>query len=303
MPDFSVDQILGWADAHHQRTGQWPHTDAGPVEEAAGESWCAVDSALIRGSRGCPGGFSLAELLSRERGVRNPGNVPKLTPKQILAWADAHYRRTSRWPTVDGGPIPEAPGENWQALDAALRCGTRGLRGGTSLPRLLTRYRGRRNHLDLPPLSKKRILAWADAHFQRTGKWPNRNSGPVQEAPDENWSAINQALEKGVRGLPPGSSLPKLLAKKRGVRNPAQLPPLTDEQIVEWARHHRERTGSWPTRQSGPIVDAPQETWSGVAWALRLGKRGLAGGRALRALLKTVETSASKSSAMRPNQR
>ena len=46
LPPLTPVEILGWADAHHQRTGQWPNRDAGRIVEAPGETWKAVDSAL-----------------------------------------------------------------------------------------------------------------------------------------------------------------------------------------------------------------------------------------------------------------
>jgi hypothetical protein len=71
-----------------------------------------------------------------------------------------------------------------------------------------------RNPNGLPLLSKRKILAWADAHFQRTGTWPLPTSGPVVDAPGENWRAINQSLYTGFRGLQGGISLKRLLIAK-----------------------------------------------------------------------------------------
>jgi hypothetical protein len=71
----------------------------------------------------------------------------------------------------------------------------------------VTGHRGRR-----PTLTAEQILAWADAHYGRTGKWPNLYTGPVADAPGENWSAIDYALRRGHRGLPGDSSLSWLLA-------------------------------------------------------------------------------------------
>jgi hypothetical protein len=62
-----------------------------------------------------------------------------LTTARILAWADAHYRRTGAWPKQSSGAVTDAPGETWSALDFALRYSTRGLPGGDSLARLLRR--------------------------------------------------------------------------------------------------------------------------------------------------------------------
>jgi hypothetical protein len=46
-------------------------------------------------------------------------------------------RRTGRWPTADDGAVGSADDERWSSLDQALRVGVRGLRGGTSLSRIL----------------------------------------------------------------------------------------------------------------------------------------------------------------------
>jgi hypothetical protein len=64
-----------------------------------------------------------------------------------------------------------------------------------------------------PPLSEAQILAWADAHHARTGRWPGAHSGPVREAPSLTWLAVNGALYKGLRGLRRGDSLARLLVR------------------------------------------------------------------------------------------
>jgi hypothetical protein len=117
-----------------------------------------------------------------------------------------------------------------------------------------------------PPLTVDQVLAWADAHHACTGQWPTRRSGPVIGAPGETWANVNQALAKGLRGLP-RSSLACLLADYRGVRYRWKGSRLTVQQVVAWARAHRRRTGKWPTQWSGPIPEAPGETWQGAAQA------------------------------------
>jgi hypothetical protein len=64
-----------------------------------------------------------------------------LTALQILGWADAHRAATGSWPTVTSGPVAGVAGENWAAVNAALRLGMRGLPGADSLARLLRRER------------------------------------------------------------------------------------------------------------------------------------------------------------------
>jgi hypothetical protein len=289
-PGLSREQILSWADALHERTGQWPNIESGNIAGADGETWRAVDKALRCGYRELPSGSSLAKLLAEERGVRGRASLPQLSRKMILAWADAHYERTQTWPNAGTGAIPEAPQETWQAVNSALRNGSRGLRVHSSLARLLVRYRGKRNHLSQPPLSEKSILAWADAHLQRTGKWPNVNSGPVVDALGETWRLIDQALRQGHRQLEGRSSLLQLLVKNRGVRNPQRPPHLTDEIILYWAELHYQRMGTWPKYDSGPIWRGGGETWAQVDYALRHGKRKLLGGSSLAKFLASQES-------------
>jgi hypothetical protein len=285
LPRLTVEQILAWADAHHARMGRWPVIESGPIPEAPGEVWSAIQGALSLGARGLPGGSSLARLLAEHRGRRNQKDQPSLTEEQILGWADAHHNRTGAWPTAKSGPIPEAPGATWSAIQAALQQGSRGLPSGSSIARLLARHRGVRNIANLPSLTINHILTWADAHFAGTGKWPAATAGPVHEAPGEKWAAIDAALMTGCRGLSGGSSLAKLLAEHRGVRNRNAPPLLTIEQILTWADAHQQRTGNWPTRASGPVDAASGETWSRIGAALSSGLRSLPGGTTLAQLL------------------
>ena len=284
-PALYLSQILAWADAYHKRHGPWPTLYSGPIPGSPGVNWRQVDSALRLGLRGLPGGSSLAQFLAEQRGVRNLSHLPRLTVKEVLAWADEHHRHTGEWPHTEAGPIDGTDGEKWKGIDYALRLGTRGLAGGSSLSQLLARHRGVRNIQHLPRLTVKQILAWADADHRRTGTWSNSKSGPIPKAPGETWSAVNAALRLGRRGLPGGSSLARLLAANRGVRNPKQLPRLAVNKVLAWARAHRRRTGQWPTRTSGPIPGTA-ETWSAVNAALMMGCRGLPAGLTLRQLFR-----------------
>lgn len=285
LPPLTETQILAWAEAHKARTGCWPARDSGTIPDSGGEKWLSVENALRLGLRGLPAGSSLARLLAEHRGVRNRKRLPPLTEKAILRWADAWHARTGDWPHGRSGPIPEAPGETWTAVNMALLHGLRGMPGNSSLALLLAEKRGVRNVWSLPKLSYEQILAWADAHQQRTGKWPHAESGPIPEAPGETWVAVHHALQRGSRGLPGGLSLAELLAEERGVRNRANLPPLRRRIILQWPVSFHQRTGHWPTVESGPIPEAPGDSWGTIDEALRHGRRGLRGGSSLARLL------------------
>src|SRR5690242_6336598 len=112
-----------------------------------------------------------------------------------------------------------------------------------------------------PPLTVAQILAWADDHYRRTGGWPKEDSGPVPANLNEKWMNVANALRLGLRGLPGRDSLAKLLDRERGVRNVRDLPRLTEGVILLWATAHQQRTGSWPTEDSGPITGTNGEVW------------------------------------------
>jgi hypothetical protein len=243
---------------YHERTGDWPISESGSIHEVSGETWSAIHVALSQGHRGLPGGSSLAKLFAEYRNVRNTGNLAPLTFEQILRWADTFHQGSGKWPSQNSGEIHGVPGETWSAIHQALRAGVRGLPGGSSLAALLAEHREVRNKGDLPPLRVEQILEWADAHYERTGQWPNENSGPVHGAPGETWGAVNQGLIKGGRGLHGGPSLASMLAEHRGSRNRMSLPVLTVEQILEWADAHKSLTDIWPTKSSGPV---PRDKW------------------------------------------
>jgi len=59
--------------------------------------------------------------------------------------------------------------------------------------------------------------------------------------------------------------------------------------VIQWAKAHYRHTESWPTSKSGPVEDAPGETWANVNWALRDGYRGLPGGQSLSSILQKVK--------------
>ena len=98
-----------------------------------------------------------------------------------------------------------------------------------------------------PVLHIADVLRWADAHHDRTGKWPETKSGELFDAPNEKCANIDQALRMGFRGFVGGSSLARLLAKHRNNRNRKQLPKYSCRKILSWADAHHKETDSWPS--------------------------------------------------------
>jgi hypothetical protein len=67
------------------------------------------------------------------------------------------------------------------------------------------------------PLTEAQILAWAQAHYARVGRWPHHGSGRVIGVPGQSWGGVNEALRRGLRGLPGGDSLAQLLNRHRAL--------------------------------------------------------------------------------------
>jgi hypothetical protein len=272
LADLREKDILKWADDHKQQTGEWPRHSSGVIPGPT-ETWSGVNQALYLGKRGLRGSSSLSSLLAEHGRKRNPMDLAELTERQVLAWADAHEKKTGRWPTAKSGPVAGAD-ETWSGISWALLSGRRGLRQ-QSISQLLARHGRKRNAMALPPLTYAKILARADQQRAVKKKWPKRNSGVI-EGTAERWSYVDVALKQGNRGLPGGSSLVQLLTERRGVRPGRLLPPLSIETILAWADRHYRQHGSWPLARSGAIPGS-EETWKSVSNALSHGQRGLSG--------------------------
>ena len=285
-PKLSIDDILRWADVHHAAHGEWPTPDSGSIPGNEFDTWQSIDRALNLGTRGLPERTSLARLLAKHRGYRNRKDLTPYSVHQILDWADRWHGDFGSWPGKASGAVPYASGETWNAVDTALVKGGRGMPGGDSLTGLLVRSRGIQSNQYRPSLELTQILFWADEHHLRYGKWPTVDAGIIPNSQRDTWRTIDEALRKGLRGIPGGSSLARLLATYRGRRNRHDLPPYSVAQILDWAdRWHRE-FGTWPRNKLGAIPYAPGETWMAVEVALRNGQRGLPGGSSLAKLLK-----------------
>jgi hypothetical protein len=284
LPPLTVAKILAWADAHHAAHGRWPTLESGVVEASPGEDWSRIDYALEVGSRGLPGGSSLSRQIREHRGLPVLTAPTRLTLEQVLSWMKEYRAATGRWPSVESGPVPGAPeGLTWKAINQIAMRGHRGLPKGMSLAQLRHEHLEPRPHR--PELRVAQILAWADAHHARWGRWPHARSGRIEGTACETWTIIAQRLDEGGRGLPGGQNLTLLLMEHRGFRSQFYRPRLSMEQILAWADAHHAVHGTWPGSTSGPIEGSDGDTWGAVNIALAMGGRGLPGGSTLVQLL------------------
>ena len=185
--------------------GRWPSSSSGSID-GSNDTWNAVDNALRRGIRGLPGNSSLPKLLGRQK-------RPPLTKEWIVEQAIIHHEATGKWPSRNSGPLLGIADESWLHIDNALRNRSRGLTDSTTLSRFLESHGLKRRPL---PLTTSWIAEQAIAFHKRNGEWPKTNSGKVCESVEDTWSIVNQALRKGSRGLPGGSSLKQFVSKLKG---------------------------------------------------------------------------------------
>ncbi len=259
---LSIRRVLWLADRYHDHYGKWPKTVSGRVDFGSGFTWQAVDRWLRDGSRGLPGGISLADLLAEHRGARKRAMASDFDVESILAKADSYYKKHAKWPKFNSGPVSGWPGETWQKVNSALSKGIRGLHGGSTLTQLLYERRGADMFAWAPRLTYDKILAWVDSHYAFTNKWPHDRDGEIADAPSETWLGVNFAMVRGTRGLEPGLSLAALLQQKRGIRSKRYAPGLNTETILKWADAYYERTGKWPVSNSGGLVESPDDSWN-----------------------------------------
>jgi len=185
------------------------------------EDWLQVRTSQIKkyGAGALLAEFgALAERLAEclpQLDFRKKRVVRPLAREQILAWADAHFRRTGKWPTKGSGRIPGTR-ETWYKIDTALSFGFRGHPGGTKLTDLLAAERGVRHRNKPPALNQTTIRSWIETWHARTGEWPNCRSGAIPESGGETWAAVANAFTRGNRGLAPGLTLERFVVGVRG---------------------------------------------------------------------------------------
>ncbi len=151
-PRLTERQILEWIDAYYKKYRDWPRRQSGPIPGSPGDTWQSVDGALRMGARGLTKKMSLFRFLQKHRQAYpdvnwlphliSPSN--RLTIEMIMKWAKAHRQKTGRLPNHLSGPISGVRGATWNNVDSALRRGSRGLPGGSSLARVFGRNEHRR---------------------------------------------------------------------------------------------------------------------------------------------------------------
>jgi hypothetical protein len=211
-PDLTVEQILTWCDAFRDRVGHWP-TPADRGRGLPDTTWCPGHVPEERSP------WSVPRLLAGPTAVPTPGAAASPLPLPTHPDADPLGGGRASRPhrgLAHSGFRPDhrrAPGVVVEGESRAAR-GASGLARRQLAAPTAPGSTGVRTIAALPRLQSQEILFWAEAHHDRTRAWPTRMSGPIPEAPGENWHAVDSALKSGGRGLPGGDSLSRLLDRR-----------------------------------------------------------------------------------------
>jgi superfamily II DNA or RNA helicase len=144
------------------------------------------------------------------------------------------------------------------------------------------------------PLSEDLIIKAAIAHYEDHGHWPScETKQRPRLLPNDTWGALNAAGRLGLRNLPKGRTLAKILAPIKaefGFKVLGTRGLLSEKIILKAAEHHYQETGKWPSAITpGRIPLLPDDTWKSIDGAGHSGSRGLGRGRTLARILRPLK--------------
>ncbi len=216
---ITEDMILSKADEYFEQKGKWPKTDSGNIA-GFDITWRTINERLKSGNLGLRASGGLASLLFEKRSVNFAGkhkSKKNFTDEYVLQLCDAFYEKNNRYPnSKDRDKLVDGEKFNWRVIVSAYSKGRRGLKKGMSIAKLLKKNRNVINKYSnqKPKLSIKEIKFWIKEYIKDNDKPPVASEKKnVKGQIDENWHNLDNALRIGLRGLPRGNSLAKLVKK------------------------------------------------------------------------------------------
>lgn len=293
---ITEEELRSAALEYFQHTGRFPSAGSqGTVSGLPSETWRTMAHAMSSGRCLNSSAQGISEFMRPLRKQHNapaqgvpPGTLrkPLLNEDSVRAAARDFFRLHGRLPTHHSRePIPSLPNETWPGINFAGQNGSRGLSEGRTVSKILAPLRAELG-ID-PPLSEAGIVAAAQEFHRLNGRLPNSGDSSQRPPglPRDTWCILNHALSRGLRGLPGGTTLAKLLAPLRKELAPTGV-QLTEEIIHAAAREYHRTHGRLPTNLSQEDLSGLSGiTWLNVEYAARAGSRGLPGGSSLSRML------------------
>ena len=304
-----VELIVQAAKIHHERTGKWPTQKSGEIleEPLKGQSWSAINIAIRTRRRG----LDKAGMPNEVKGITSlldwlgftnfkHSSTKHLSVADIVQAAKAHHERTGNWPKPNSGEIIDDPlrGHTWRAIQTAIQSRNRGL-DQAGLPEevkgitTLLEWQGLTVSKDSPTknLSVESIVKAAKVHHERTGKWPNEQSGEVLDTSfkGDTWAAVSAAIANRGRGLHQ-EDLPDWVRgvgsflewKELKVAKNSKKRHVGIDDILTAVNVYRTKNGEWPqatAKDSKVLIEEPPvlkgSTWISLNEAISRRLRGL----------------------------
>ena len=174
--DFIDRRVIELGRKYKNNYGAYPVS--GPISEYPGLTWDILDIAY-KARKGADQ-TSLAIVFDRADAQEKNGiDLKNLNHEVVTGWIINHVIQYKKWPGRNTTTkIKDFPHETWAAIDLALRVGTRGLPGRSSL------------HI----LANEFVYKKALEFVKNRGYPPHALSGSVDGFPGLTWDIINQAF-------------------------------------------------------------------------------------------------------------
>lgn len=138
LSDLTEDKIVNWIKEYKNKYDKYPTYNSGQID-GTNETWAGVDISLKKSLRKLPKS-SLSQLKEKiDISYRNKKKLPKLTEDQIVNWIKEYKDKNGKYPTIASGQI-EGTQETWDKIGHAIYKELRGLKGKSSLVKLMKKY-------------------------------------------------------------------------------------------------------------------------------------------------------------------
>ncbi len=278
---LTVQKIISWMKATEEKTGKlplrgdeaiWSKNDNGGFELIENETWAKINYALHNGRKGLinSDGTIIADSLTDFKIKYGVVDARLLSERQIIEWLLATHEKNGHpvkrrdkivWSKDAKGNFEIVSGENWIAIDQALRDGQRGLvcEDGSPIANSLHGLKNKNDLVDQPTLLKS------------TERTTSGIGKVLKPAAQEIGKLTNDILGHAEHDL----------KKRHGLNQNSRL---DEGHIVKWIKDTYEKTGKipgakdkdvWAKDALGQFTLVEGETWRAIDHALTRRHRGL----------------------------
>lgn len=198
---YSTSQINGWILKYFNENGKFPSSSSSDYIENENIRWSDINNYFRSNLRGLFGYTGLKNFIDKEF---NRQDII-YTIEQVKKWAQYHYNKTKKYPTVQSGLILEA-NVTWCTINGYFIHKSRGLVGYNSLSHFIKNEFNRTYNIN-------QVKDWIVDFYDKNSKYPLCNSGNILGT-DMNWNKVNAYFRRQSRGLVGYESLSDFIKKE-----------------------------------------------------------------------------------------